>query len=340
MNRSIHRNVALVLLAASTSLAGANSSPSRPSLPAPVVASQLSVGPHGGRLLTDGAIAIEVSIVEGAGIAPRLRADATRSGSPLAPQGLTLDVNLKRLGGEIDRLSFTPEDDHLISSETVQEPHSFDVEVSVRIEGQTHRWQYASYEGRLQLSGAEARGVRVEEAKPQQLRLTKEVGGAIVAGPTPTIAFNVNRPDLGDMRVGQAVEIVTPDGQSIGRSSIANIQPPFEEGSRATVMTVALPASANALPAGTPLKGIVMIGELHAPLAIRTLALQHFHDSKVVMAQFGDTYEVRVVEIGRQTPEWTEVKSGLPAGTLYVSENVFVLGAQLDKSNHAIGDEH
>jgi cobalt-zinc-cadmium efflux system membrane fusion protein len=172
------------------------------------------------------------------------------------------------------------------------------------------------------------------------MRVTKEVGGALVATPTLTIAFNVNRADLADLRVGQAVEIATLDGGFVGRSTVASIKAPFEDGSRATVMTVALPANASMWPIGTPLKGTVMIEELDASVAVRTLALQHFRNSKVVMAQFGDTYEVRMLEIGRQTPEWTEVKSGLKPGTHYVSQNVFVLGAKLDKNSPATVHGH
>lgn len=341
MNRTIQRNVALILLAASTSLAVGNGAPVRSPLASPAVETAASVGPHGGRLLTDGTVVVEVSMAEGIGMDPRLRLDVTRAGNPLPPQSLAFDVTLTRLGGEIDRLSFTPEGDHLISDGIIQEPHSFDVEINARIEGQTHRWQYASYEGRMNLPDADAvaRGVRVEAAGPQHLSLTKEVAGAVVAEPTPSIAFNVNRPDLSDMRVGQEIEVVALDGRPIGRSIVTNIKPPFEAGSRATVMTATLPKSVD-LPVGTPLKGTVRIGTLDAPLAVRTLALQHFRDSKVVLAQFGDTYEVRMLEIGRQTPEWTEVKSGLKAGTRYVSENVFVLGAQLDKNSPSIVHGH
>lgn len=334
---AIHWNLALALLVASASVAGSNNQGPPLTTAAPPTVPDAPLGPHGGRLLEAQGIALELLIFEEPGTAPRLHAYATRGGIPLSPESLTLDVTLTRLGGDIDRLSFTPEGDHLTSDGVVAEPHSFDVEVSARIEGQTHRWQYSSYEGRLFLSITDAASheLRIEEAGPQRMRVTKEVGGALVAAPTPTILFNVNRSDLADIRVGQPVEITTLDGRPVDRSTIASIKPPFEDGSRATVMTVTLPTSASAWPVGTPLKGIVTIGELEAGVAVRTLALQHFRNSTVVMAQFGDTYEVRMLEIGRQTPEWTEVKSGLKPGARYVSQNVFVLGAKLDKNSPA-----
>ncbi len=342
IGRTIHWNLALALLMASASVAGGNNPRPPLTTAVPPTVPDAPIGPHGGRLLEAQGIALELSIFEEPDTPPRLRAYATRGGTPLPPESLTLDVILTRLGGNVDRLSFTPEDDHLTSDGVVAEPHSFDVEVSARIEEQTHRWQYSSYEGRLFLSATDAAShqVRIEAAGPQHLRVTKEFGGALVAAPTPTILFNINRPDLADVRVGQQIEIVTLDGRRVDRSTIASIKPPFEDGSRATVMTVALPTNASAWPVGTPLKGIVTIGELEAGVAVRTLALQHFRNSTVVMAQFGDTYEVRMLEIGRQTPEWTEVKSGLQPGARYVSQNVFVLGAKLDKNSPATVHGH
>lgn len=332
----------LALAIASIGLGACNSPPQWPEPAEQTEQSDFAVGSHGGRLLQQGDVAVELTIFEGEDIPPQFRAYVTRAGKPLAPQEGTLEVTLTRLDGEINQFAFQPQDDYFSADGIVAEPHSFDVDVRLRIGDQTHRWQYANPEGRLKLSAADAsaRGVTVEEAGPQRLRLTRDIAGAVAAGATPTLVFNVNRADLSVIQVGQAVEVATLDGQPIGRATVAHIKPPFEEGSRATTMTVSLPNSAAALPSGTALRGRVLLGEFDAPLAVRTLALQHFRNSKVVMARFGETYEVRMVEIGRQTPEWTEVKSGLKPGTRYVTDNVFVLGAQLDKNSAAVVHGH
>ena len=68
------------------------------------------------------------------------------------------------------------------------------------------------------------------------------------------------------------------------------------------------------------------------PLAVRTDALQRFRDFTVVYAQVGDTYEVRMLDLGRQTPEWTEVLGGIDPGVTYVSENAFLITADVMKS--------
>lgn len=342
MRHIFHRSAGLALVAAGLGLAACSHQAEAPARPAGEAAKPaFPVGPHGGRLLEDGAIAVELVMHEAEGAPPRFHAYVTRDEQPVAPAAVGLDVALHRLGGEVTRLGFSPEGDHLVSNGIVEEPHSFDVEVAARVDGRPHGWRYASHEGRLKLGDAEAgaKGIRIETAGPQTLHVTKAVGGAVVAG-APGIQFNLNRADMDDVRVGQSVELATMDGRSLGRSTVTAIKPPFEEGSRATIMTVGLPAGAVSLPLGTPIRGTIIVGDQAVPLAVRTTALQYFRNFRVVMAKFGDSYEVRMLELGRQTPEWTEIKAGLKPGTSYAAGNVFALGAQLDKNSAATVHGH
>ena len=63
-----------------------------------------------------------------------------------------------------------------------------------------------------------------------------------------------------------------------------------------------------------------------------TKAIQRFRDFDVVFARVGDTYEVRMLELGRRTPEWTEVLGGLEPGTEYVVDGAFLIRADIEKS--------
>jgi cobalt-zinc-cadmium efflux system membrane fusion protein len=83
---------------------------------------------------------------------------------------------------------------------------------------------------------------------------------------------------------------------------------------------------------GLGVQGVVQVGEGSVPLAVRTKALQPFRDFTVVYAKFGDTYEVRMLELGRRTDEWTEVLGGLEPGTEYVSDGAFLIRADIEKS--------
>jgi len=76
----------------------------------------------------------------------------------------------------------------------------------------------------------------------------------------------------------------------------------------------------------------VLVGGAEVPLAVRTAALQGFRDFSVVFARIGDTYEVRMLEVGRSDGEFTEVLGGLKPGTEYVSANSYLIKADIEKS--------
>jgi cobalt-zinc-cadmium efflux system membrane fusion protein len=76
----------------------------------------------------------------------------------------------------------------------------------------------------------------------------------------------------------------------------------------------------------------IQVAEYEVPLAVRRSALQSFRDFTVVYAQVGDQYEVRMLELGREAGDWVEVLGGLEPGTRYVTENSYVLKADVEKS--------
>ena len=86
---------------------------------------------------------------------------------------------------------------------------------------------------------------------------------------------------------------------------------------------------------GMTAKGNIVVDKKKVPLAVRTKALQRFRDFTVIFAKVGNTYEVRMLELGRRTPEWTEVLSGVGPGQEYVVENSFLIKADIEKSGAA-----
>lgn len=124
-------------------------------------------GPHGGRWLDDGDFALELLLHE-AGVPPEFHAWVFAGGEPRDPSGVTLELTLRRLGGRVERIAFAPRGEYLVGDREVGEPHSFDVDVVAREGGREHRFSFASYEGRIELTPAqqEAAGIRVAEAGP------------------------------------------------------------------------------------------------------------------------------------------------------------------------------
>jgi membrane fusion protein, heavy metal efflux system len=84
--------------------------------------------------------------------------------------------------------------------------------------------------------------------------------------------------------------------------------------------------------AGNFVTATVNAGEHTVPLAVKTSALQPFRDFTVVFEQVGETYEVRMLELGDERGEWVEVKGGLSPGARYVTENSYVIKADIEKS--------
>ena len=86
-------------------------------------------GPHGARLLSDDSLQLEMTIYE-TGVPPHFRVYPFNAAQqPILPREVDLVVELHRLGGRIDRITFTPEADYLRGNEVVEEPRSFDVKV-------------------------------------------------------------------------------------------------------------------------------------------------------------------------------------------------------------------
>lgn len=106
----------------------------------------------------------------------------------------------------------------------------------------------------------------------------------------------------------------------------------FSAANQSVNARVVLDNSDGTLTPGTFVTAEVRVAEHEVPLAVRRGALQTFRDFTVVYAQIGDEYEVRMLELGRASGDWVEVLGGLDPGTRYVTENSFVLKADIEKS--------
>lgn len=155
----------------------------------------------------------------------------------------------------------------------------------------------------------------------------------VVADPTKLHAeFFLYPRDAERVRVGQPVEVVSLAGDHRIASQIEAILPTADLTNQTLIAHVHMPPPGEAWRPGLGVKGTVQVGATAAPLAVRTKAIQPFRDFEVVYAKVGDTYEVRMLQIGRRTPEWTEVLGGLEPGTAYVVDGAFLIRADIEKS--------
>ncbi len=143
-------------------------------------------GPHGGRLLSEGPLQVEVTIYE-TGVPPQFRVYPYDAGmKPLPPQDVDLQIELHRLGGRVDRIAFRPEADYLIGGSVVEEPHSFDVKVRARHGARQSQWAYSQIEGKVKL-GADQRasaGIVLDTVGPRRMVSTLDLPGEVKADET------------------------------------------------------------------------------------------------------------------------------------------------------------
>jgi membrane fusion protein, heavy metal efflux system len=142
--------------------------------------------------------------------------------------------------------------------------------------------------------------------------------------------------DLARLKAGQAVRIEAVEGELSAEGRIVRIAPAEggAHGAPSTVYTarvVVSNADARWAP-GLFVRGLVRISQTKVPLAVKRSGLQAFRDFTVAFEQVGETYEVRMLELGRQDETWIEVLGGIEAGAKYVAENSYLIKADIEKS--------
>ena len=136
--------------------------------------------------------------------------------------------------------------------------------------------------------------------------------------------------DLPNITSGAEVTISTPLSQTQLSGTITRFLPQVDL-NQAVTARVHLDNPQGTLLPGAWVEASIKIADIQVPLAVRREALQSFRDFTVVYAKFGNQYEVRMLELGRQSADWVEVLSGLSPGTTYVTQNSYVLKADVEK---------
>lgn len=145
--------------------------------------------------------------------------------------------------------------------------------------------------------------------------------------------FYVYPRDAERLRVGQPIEVKNLQGDHVVKADIEVILPTADMLTQTVVAHVELPnPDGITWRPGQAVTGDAAVASHQVPLAVRTRALQRFRDFTVVYARVDQTYEVRMLELGRRSPEWTEVLGGIKPGEIYVSDNAFLIRADVEKS--------
>jgi cobalt-zinc-cadmium efflux system membrane fusion protein len=137
--------------------------------------------------------------------------------------------------------------------------------------------------------------------------------------------------DRARVRAGAKVTVRDTAGGELVETTIAQVNV-ISTANQAVTARAVIDNTARTLLPGTFVTAEVAVAEHDVPLAVKRVGLQPFRDFTVVYAQYGDEYEVRMLDLGRQFGDWAEVLGGLEPGTRYVTEGSYVLKADVEKS--------
>jgi membrane fusion protein, heavy metal efflux system len=137
--------------------------------------------------------------------------------------------------------------------------------------------------------------------------------------------------DRARVRVGAPVSVKAAHSESEIHGKVDRIDLQTTA-NQAVVARVVLDNAKGDLLPGSFVTAQVQVAEREVPLAVKATALQPFRDFTVVFEKVGDTYEVRMLELGETQGDWAEVLGGLEPGANYVAENSYLIKADVEKS--------
>jgi cobalt-zinc-cadmium efflux system membrane fusion protein len=137
--------------------------------------------------------------------------------------------------------------------------------------------------------------------------------------------------DADRLAPGQALRLRSATGGATAETHIETLLPIATAG-QGVIARAVLPNAEGRWRPGMTVSAEVTTATRDVELAVKESGLQPFRDFTVVFAQVGDTYEVRMLELGDRDGDHAEVLGGLKPGTRYVSGNSFLIRADIEKS--------
>ena len=144
--------------------------------------------------------------------------------------------------------------------------------------------------------------------------------------------LSVHQADFDKVRVGKTVTIFAGEGTKGTTGRVKYISPIGAEDTQTMLARVELPNPRGYWRPGLFVTGEILVEEVRVPLAVKTSAIQTFRDWDVVFMVDDSTFEIAILELGPRDGTWAAVLSGLPRGQKYVTENSFLIKADILKS--------
>jgi cobalt-zinc-cadmium efflux system membrane fusion protein len=138
--------------------------------------------------------------------------------------------------------------------------------------------------------------------------------------------------DAQHIRPGVPVKVTRMSDGATVETVLESVLPGTATASQSTVARATIANADGLWRPGSAVKARITVEQQPAALVVPISALQNFRDWEVVFIRVGDTYEVRPVELGKRDADQVEVLSGLKAGDAVVTEQSYLIKADIEKS--------
>lgn len=145
------------------------------------------------------------------------------------------------------------------------------------------------------------------------------------------VNLTVYQRDLMRIRPGMRVQIEVGHGIPNAAGTIAFVSPALDEATRTATARIVLDNPDGLWRPGMFVKGIITTDNYRSSLVLPRSALQEIEGRIAVFVQTEDGFEVRPVQIGRETDSAVEVAAGLKPGERVVVRNGFALKAEMSR---------
>lgn len=144
--------------------------------------------------------------------------------------------------------------------------------------------------------------------------------------------FQIYRDDFGRAAIGQDIVVHIGDEDKKVASKVTYVSPVTDQATQSKRIRTSIPNPDLTLRPGLFVTGNLTVSTKSVPLAVKRTALQTFRDWDVVFINEGDVFQAMPVELGAKDAQFVEVLSGIKNGQKYVSDNSFIIKADIEKS--------
>ena len=146
------------------------------------------------------------------------------------------------------------------------------------------------------------------------------------------IDFYVSKEDVNKLAVGNQTILFSEDKTTLATGKIFYISPFADEKTQTQVARAVVANPEQKLKPGMFLKGKIEFENHQAKLAVKNSAIQEVDNQKVIFEKNNNTFIQRRIKKGLEGEDFTEVLEGINEGAEYVTDESYLIKADILKS--------